>query len=59
MIIKNTRKEDSVQKTFIISRGQKCVNNNILQISGMNFSRDPNAIVIKVSGRSKGKACCD
>ncbi|MDD5772876.1 MAG: hypothetical protein PHX78_05350 [bacterium] len=59
MIIKNTRKEDNVQKPFIISCGRHPVNDYNLQISGMNFPRDLHNIIIKVSGRLKGKTCCD
>lgn len=58
MIIKNTRKEDNVKKAFVISRGRQSVNNNNLQISRMNFQKDPHALIIKISGRSKGKTCC-
>ena len=57
VIIKNTKKEDNVQKPFVISCGRQPVNNNNLQISGMNCSRDPHAIIIKVPGRLKGKTC--
>lgn len=59
MIIKNARKEDTNQKSFIISYGQQPVNKNSLQISGMSFLKGSHVITIKVPSRLKEKACCD
>ncbi|MEW6088235.1 MAG: hypothetical protein AB1498_08025 [bacterium] len=57
MIIKNSIKESAVQKPFIISCGRQSVEKKSLQISGMNFPRDSNIVIIKVSGHLKGKIC--
>ncbi|MFH1288195.1 MAG: hypothetical protein ABII25_05810 [bacterium] len=57
MIIKNTRKEDAGQKSFIISCGQQFVNKNNLQISGMNFLKGSRIITIKVPSRLSRAPC--